>query len=63
LKVKDVVKEIEGDGWIYRRTKGDHHVYSKDGSPENLAIAGKPSDEVSPGVLSQIRRITGLRLR
>jgi len=63
MKVKDVIKKMEADGWYYIGTTGDHHKYKKEGRRATAAVAGKPSDEVSPGVLAQIRRITGIDFR
>ena len=63
MKVKDVITAIKKDGWIYRNTTGDHHHYKKHGERHIITVPGKPSDEVSPGVLAAIRRTTGLPLR
>lgn len=27
MKVRDVIKVIEKDGWTHNRTRGDHRVY------------------------------------
>jgi predicted RNA binding protein YcfA (HicA-like mRNA interferase family) len=63
VKVKDVIKEIEKAGWVYSHTTGDHRIFHKTGNPKNIVIPGKPSDEISPGVLADTRRKTGLPLR
>ncbi|MGO8672067.1 MAG: type II toxin-antitoxin system HicA family toxin [Capsulimonadaceae bacterium] len=42
---------------------GDHHNYKKSGERFIITLPGKPGDEVSPGLLSDIRRKTGLSLR
>jgi predicted RNA binding protein YcfA (HicA-like mRNA interferase family) len=63
VKVKDVIKAIERDGWVLRNTTGDHRVYKKDGMVDNVTIPGKLSDEMTQGMVAQIRRKTGLKLR
>ncbi|MDR3708167.1 MAG: type II toxin-antitoxin system HicA family toxin [Capsulimonadaceae bacterium] len=63
MKVKDLAAVLEQAGWSYRSTTGDHHTYKKPGERYVITVPGKPSDDVSPGVLSAIRRKTGLPLR
>ncbi len=63
LKVRDVIKAIEEAGWVHRDTTGDHRNYKKPGERYIITVPGKPSDDVSPGVISDMRRKTGLPLR
>lgn len=63
MKVRDVIEVLERDGWVHRDTTGDHRNYKKLGERFIITVPGKLSDEVSPGVLSDIRRKTGLSLR
>jgi predicted RNA binding protein YcfA (HicA-like mRNA interferase family) len=63
VKVRDVTRLLEQNGWIYRGTTGDHHNYKKSGEKFIITVPGKPGDELSPGVLADIRRKSGLTLR
>lgn len=65
MKVKDVVKRIEADGWKFARRGGraSHRIYKKDGVASEVTISGIDSDDVSPGQLQDIRRKSGLPLR
>ena len=63
MKVNEVVKRLEDDGWRPVRVRGDHHNFRKEGNPYVVPVPGNDRGEVSPGVLGDIRRKTGLKLR
>ncbi len=65
MKVREVVKRIEADGWVFARRGGrsSHRIYKKDGVQEEISISGIDSKEVLPGQLQDIRRKSGLPLR
>ncbi|MDQ2798385.1 MAG: type II toxin-antitoxin system HicA family toxin [Armatimonadota bacterium] len=60
MKVRDVVKHIETDGWFYVKTVGSHRHYKHSIKQGKVTVAGHPSDEVPPGTLSNIWRQAGL---
>jgi predicted RNA binding protein YcfA (HicA-like mRNA interferase family) len=61
MKVRAVVKLIEGDGWFWVRTKGDHRQFHHSIKPGTVTVAGKLSEEVPPGTLNSILRQAGLK--
>lgn len=65
MKVRDVIKRIEADGWVFARHGGrsSHQIYKKIGAASEIVISGAASDDVSPGQLQSIRRKSGLPLR
>lgn len=63
MKVGEVIRRLEKDGWVPVRMRGDHHNFKKEGNPFVVTVPGQEREEVSPGVLSDIRRKTGLSLR
>jgi predicted RNA binding protein YcfA (HicA-like mRNA interferase family) len=65
VKVKEVVKKIEENGWFFVRRGGraSHRIFKKEGVSAEISISGIGSDEVSPGQLQDIRRKSGLPLR
>jgi predicted RNA binding protein YcfA (HicA-like mRNA interferase family) len=64
MKVRDMVRALEQAGWyLARHGKGDHKVYKHADHEQHISIDGEPGDDVSPGILSQARRISGLNLR
>jgi predicted RNA binding protein YcfA (HicA-like mRNA interferase family) len=63
MKVRDVIKRLEADGWIMDRMRGDHRQYKKANEPNVVTVSGHPADEVTPGQLQDIRRKSRLPLR
>lgn len=60
MKVRDVIKRIEADGWYFLRQRGSHRQYRHATKPGKVTIAGKPSDEMAPGTLGSIFRQAGI---
>jgi predicted RNA binding protein YcfA (HicA-like mRNA interferase family) len=54
MKVKEIIKMIETDGWYLVRTRGSHRQYKHDGKTGLVTVAGKPSDELAPGTQNSI---------
>ena len=54
MKVRDIIRAIEQDGWRLARTRGSHRRYNHPTKPGGVTIAGHPSDELSPKTLSSI---------
>ncbi|HEY9876032.1 MAG TPA: type II toxin-antitoxin system HicA family toxin [Candidatus Obscuribacterales bacterium] len=56
MKVSEVLKLIEADGWYLVRTRGSHRVFSHPTKAGIVVIAGKPSKDVPIGTLAAIQR-------
>ncbi len=54
MKVRDVIKLIEEDGWQLVRTRGSHRQFKHLTKPGRVTIAGHPSHELAPGTLNSI---------
>ena len=63
MKVRDVIKALKADGWEEVRQESSHRTFKKEGIEKNVVVNGNDGQDVSPGVLSKIRRETGLVLR
>lgn len=65
MKVREVIKRLEADGWVFARRGGrsSHRIYKKEGVQSEVSIFGEDSKEVSPGQLQDIRRKSELPLR
>ncbi len=61
MKVRDVIKMIQKDGWYHARTKGSHRQFKHDEKPGLVTIPGKPGDELAPGTLNSILKQAGLK--
>jgi predicted RNA binding protein YcfA (HicA-like mRNA interferase family) len=54
MKIRDVVKLIEADGWYIVATKGSHRQYKHPVKTGRVTIAGHPNDDLAPGTLNSI---------
>ena len=56
MKIRDVIKLLEEDGWFLVATRGSHRQYKHMSKAGRVTIAGHPGDDVSPGALNSIRK-------
>ena len=56
MKIRDVIKSIEGDGWYLVVTRGSHRQYKHPTKPGRVTIAGHLGDDISAGTLNSIRK-------
>jgi len=61
MKVRDLIRALEKDGWRHVRTKGSHRQFQHSAKPGTVTVAGKPSVEVPPGTLNSILKSSGLK--
>ncbi len=54
MKVREVIRLIEADGWVLVRTRGSHRQYHHPLKPGTVTIPGKPSGVIQPGLLNSI---------
>ncbi len=54
MKIRDVVKLIEADGWYMVATKGSHRQYKHPTKRGRVTIAGHLNDDLAPGTLNSI---------
>ena len=61
MKVKDIIRLLEGEGWFLVATRGSHRQYKHPVRPGRVTVAGKPSDDLAPGTLNSILKQSGLK--
>lgn len=61
VKIRDIVKVLEEDGWYVVRQRGSHQQLKHANKPGLVTVAGKPGDDVAPGTLNSILRQAGLK--
>ena len=61
MKVRDVIRLIEQNGWFLVATRGSHRQYKHSARPGRVTIAGKPSDDMAPGTLNSVLKQAGLK--
>ena len=60
-KVKELVAQLETDGWFLVRTKGSHRQYHHPSKLGTVTVSGKLSVEVPIGTLHSVLRQAGLK--
>ncbi len=60
MKVRDVLKRLESEGYTLVRQRGSHRQYRAPDGSHVVTLSGKPGDTLKPGTLASIRRATGL---
>lgn len=61
LKVRDIVKLVEADGWNLDRTRGSHRQFKHPVKGGVVTIPGKPNDDLAPGTLNSILKQAQLK--
>ncbi|HWR59401.1 MAG TPA: type II toxin-antitoxin system HicA family toxin [Thermodesulfovibrionales bacterium] len=61
MKVRDIIKLIETDGWYIVVTKGSHRQYKHPSKQGRVTIAGHSNDDLAPGTLNSILKQAKLK--
>ena len=61
MKVKEVIKIIEKDGWYLARTRGSHRQFHHLTKSGTVTVAGKDSIDIPPGTLNSILKQAELK--
>lgn len=56
MKVREVIRRLEGDGWYLERQKGSHRQFRHPTKLDTVTVAGHPNEEVHPKTLASIFR-------
>jgi predicted RNA binding protein YcfA (HicA-like mRNA interferase family) len=63
VKVKEIIKIIEKDGWFLVRQKGSHKQYKHINKIGLVTVSGhKPSDDIATGTLNSILKQAEIKL-
>lgn len=63
LKVKEVIRMINDDGWYLVKQVGSHRQFKHPTKSGRVTIAGKMSDDIAPGTLNSILKQADLKRR
>lgn len=61
MKIREVIRTIEKDGWVLSRTRGSHRQYRHPEKPGTVTIAGHPGDDVHTKTACSIFCQAGLK--
>lgn len=60
MKVRDVIRVLEEDGWRIVRTSGSHRQLKHPTKPGTVTVAGHPSADLARDTLRSVWRQAGL---
>jgi predicted RNA binding protein YcfA (HicA-like mRNA interferase family) len=61
MKVRDVIRLIEDDGWRLVVVRGDHRQFKHPVKPGRVTISGHSGDDMAKGTLAAVLRQAGLK--
>jgi len=60
VKVREVIRRIEQDGWYLVGQRGSHRQYRHPRKPGRVTVAGKAGDDMAVGTVRSVFRQAGL---
>jgi len=61
LKVREVIKMIEKDGWFLVKNRGDHRQFKHPTKAGRVTISGNLGRDMPPGTLNSVLKQAGLK--
>lgn len=61
MKVREVLKLLDRDGWYLVPSRGGHRQFKHSTKPGRVTVSGKLSDDLPPGTLNSILKQAGLK--
>ncbi len=61
MRVREVVRALEANGWRQVRQKGSHRQFAHPERAEIVTVPGAPGKTLATGTLANIRRTSGLK--
>jgi predicted RNA binding protein YcfA (HicA-like mRNA interferase family) len=59
VKVREVMRRLEADGWVLVTTKGSHRQFKHPVRPGRVTISGHPGDEMPKSTFASVKRQAG----
>jgi predicted RNA binding protein YcfA (HicA-like mRNA interferase family) len=59
MKVREVIKRLEADGWYRVKSKGGHRQFKHPTKPGRVTVSGKMNHDLPEGTLKSIYRQAG----
>ncbi len=61
MKVREIIKLIEKDGWLLKRRRGSHRQYKHETKSGTVTVAGHPKDDLHPKTKNSILKQAELK--
>ena len=60
MKIRDLIKQLEEDGWVLVGQEGSHRQFEHPTKPGTVTVAGQPGWDIPIGTLRSVVRQAGL---
>ena len=57
---KNIIKILEKEGWIEKRTRGSHHIFTKEGE-KNIVVVSTSKRIIPVGTVKNIEKQAGIK--
>ena len=61
MKVREVIRLLEQNGWTEMRSRGSHRNFRHPEKPSVVTVPGNDGKELAPGTLNAILKKAGLK--
>lgn len=61
MKVREVLKLLQTDGWYRVKARGGHRQFKHPTKPGRVTVSGKPSHDIPVGTLNSILKQASLQ--
>jgi predicted RNA binding protein YcfA (HicA-like mRNA interferase family) len=61
MKVREVIRLLEKQGWVEIRSRGSHRHFRRPDQPYVITVPGNEGKELAPGTLNAILKKAGLK--
>jgi predicted RNA binding protein YcfA (HicA-like mRNA interferase family) len=62
MKISELIKLIQNDGWFFVRQKGSHRQFKHISKKGTVTIAGKPSLDIPKGTLKSVLKQAQIKM-
>jgi predicted RNA binding protein YcfA (HicA-like mRNA interferase family) len=62
VKIRDLIRILQNDGWLLARTRGSHRQFKHPTKPGLVTVAGHESEDIAKGTLNSVLKQAGLKL-
>ncbi len=60
MNSKQVIKQLEADGWVLRSVRGSHHVFRHPDKPGHISVL-HPKQDLGVGLVHKLLKQAGLK--
>lgn len=61
MKVRELIRILERDGWKLVVTKGSHRQFKHPEKPGRVTVSGNAGEDMPKGTLASVKRQAGLK--